>query len=237
MSEDAVNLTRDELEAYESLCREDPARLLAVFVGGDSLGFAMIGGPDGVVVAEVRAGSAADHQGVTQGMLLESINGVSTQHKSKFQCVALISEAGDRKVLVFRRTDDDESGPPGLDAESQSFEESSEERERRIKWIRFYVREGMQQEALELGWDGKPFLRSHSSLASIPPGTSEPVAERKTRTVTVPCKQCDAELRFSADCPTDGGVVSQIICPRCNATLEVRIKPSALRQTRVPKGA
>lgn len=51
-----------------------------------------------------------------------------------------------------------------LDAE---FVEPAKDRERRLEWIRFYVRENDLQKAFDLGWDGKPFKLA-SSLSAEP---------------------------------------------------------------------
>jgi len=50
-----------------------------------------------------------------------------------------------------------------LDAE---FVEPAKDRERRLEWIRFYVRENNLQKAFDLGWDGKPF-RMTSTTSSM----------------------------------------------------------------------
>jgi len=60
-----------------------------------------------------------------------------------------------------------------LDAE---FVEPAKDRERRLEWIRFYVRENNLQKAFDLGWDGKPF-RMTSAASSMVISGSQPTAE------------------------------------------------------------
>ena len=233
---------RSELADCESIrCELDPACLLVVLVGRDApLGFTMTDSTRGVVVSEVRAGAAAQQQGVTQGMLLESVNRVSTLHMSRVDCVGLLRDAGNRKMLVFRHADSSEEIPCRLTSQALVPQESAEERERRVVWIRYYVRtsyyvdpalrESRLHKAFDLGWDGKTFLHRAASLAPAPSGSYlDPEAKRRIWTITVPCNHCDEKLRLSADCAVDGaGVVSQIICPSCTMPLRVRIRRPAI---------
>lgn len=77
-----------------------------------------------------------------------------------------------------RKEDSDEIEPtdepqidPELDAE---FAEPPEDRARRVQWIKFYVKEGDEQKALDLGWDGRPFKQEDEpgpSAAAQPPAS------------------------------------------------------------------
>lgn len=50
---------------------------------------------------------------------------------------------------------------PGIDPELDAeFSEADDERNRRLEWIRYYVREKDLKKAYDLGWDGKPFRQS-----------------------------------------------------------------------------
>lgn len=65
---------------------------------------------------------------------------------------------------------------PGIDADLDAeFTETPEERNRRLEWIRYYVREKDLPRAYDLGWDGKPFKQ-----ASFLPGTKMPAGASKS---------------------------------------------------------
>jgi hypothetical protein len=60
-----------------------------------------------------------------------------------------------------------ETEDPVIDTDlDKEFVEPKEDRERRLEWIRFYVRENDLQKAFDLGWDGKPF---RVAVAADPP--------------------------------------------------------------------
>lgn len=73
---------------------------------------------------------------------------------------------------------------PSIDSELDAdFKEPAQDRERRLEWIRFYVRENNLQKAFDLGWDGKPFkIASSASLAS----GAEPSAAMSSSTASAP---------------------------------------------------
>lgn len=66
---------------------------------------------------------------------------------------------------------------PGIDAELEEeiADESPEERERRLEWISYFVREGDVGQAIGLGWDGKPFRQAPSgdALAKTSPSSKQ----------------------------------------------------------------
>jgi len=65
---------------------------------------------------------------------------------------------------------------PGIDADLDAeFTETPEERNRRLEWIRYYVREKDLPRAYDLGWDGKPFKQ-----ANFLPGTRNAGASKSS---------------------------------------------------------
>merc|ERR1711871_849313 len=68
----------------------------------------------------------------------------------------------------------EETDEPQIDEELDAeFAEPAEDRARRLEWIKFYVKEGDEEKALDLGWDGKPFkMDAASATAEAPSATS-----------------------------------------------------------------
>jgi len=67
---------------------------------------------------------------------------------------------------------------PSLDADLDvEFQETREDRRRRIEWIKYYVQQRELQKAFDLGWDGKPFRTSGeqrtAALAAAAAGPAE----------------------------------------------------------------
>ena len=78
--------------------------------------------------------------------------------------VAACAAAGDVPMMPTQ---------PSIDADLDAeFVEPAKDRERRLEWIRYYVRENDLQKAFDLGWDGKPFRMSSCSI--MPPGDTSP---------------------------------------------------------------
>ena len=58
---------------------------------------------------------------------------------------------------------------PGIDEDLDAeFTETPEERNRRLEWIKYYVREKDLPRAYDLGWDGKPFKQANFLQAAAP---------------------------------------------------------------------
>lgn len=89
---------------------------------------------------------------------------------------------------------------PSIDAELDlEFAESPEDRNRRIEWIKYFVREGDLQRAFDLGWDGKPFKQA-AVVRSPADGTSSPKPEGD-----VPAPAADVPESSAASTADEGG--------------------------------
>lgn len=147
-----------------------------------------------------------------QGLYKKSYPAMDTAASAQPLCSASASAAAASGISGASATASDEPAAPvpaqpsidsDLDAE---FVEPAADRERRLEWIRFYVRENNLQKAFDLGWYGKPF-RMTSSAANVAAAQASSPPRPMAAAPTAPAAQVAAAAAADA-CSTDAAAAS-----------------------------
>jgi len=115
---------------------------------------------------------------VEQGLYKKNYPAIDTETATSVQ--PLCSAAASAAAASGATSSDEPAAPvpaqPSIDSDLDAeFVEPTADRERRLEWIRFYVRENNLQKAFDLGWDGKPFrMTSSAAIAPSAQGGSPP---------------------------------------------------------------